>query len=314
MTNYLLETDDYKIIQVEIENIINKEGFKDISPSYYDLEETTLDNALEDLDTYSFFSDKKIIVIKNIEVIDQEKDKNSIEHLFHYLNNPSSDNLLIIHSRKLNNTTKLAKELKKLCKVIDVDINPKNYINNLLKNYKTSQQVINLIDEYCLGDITKIYNECQKLLSYKADSKEITIDDVKELVIKKLGDPKDLTFSFVRSIGNKDKKSALKNFHELLDYNIEPYSLLGLLGSQIRIIYQVKLLAKKKLSDKEIADMLEEKSDYRIKKTRELIPLYTEDELLKLMQKLSDIDYKLKTTDTDPNGEIENFILNIEKE
>ena len=98
---------------------------------------------------------------------------------------------------------------------------------------------------------------------------------------------------------------------ELLNYNIEPLSIIGLLGSQLRIIYQVKILSKNRLSDQEIAKQLEEKSDYRIKKTRELIPLYTEEELLKLMQKLSDIDYQLKTTDKDPNLEIENFIINM---
>ena len=57
--------------------------------------------------------------------------------------------------------------------------------------------------------------------------------------------------------------------------------------------------------------MLEEKSDFRIKKTRELIALYSEKELLEIMQKLSEIDYRIKTSDVDSNKEIETFILNI---
>ena len=68
---------------------------------------------------------------------------------------------------------------------------------------------------------------------------------------------------------------------------------------------------KRNLSDQEIAKMLEEKSDYRIKKTRELVALYSEKELLELMKKLSEIDYRIKTSDVDSNKEIENFILNI---
>lgn len=312
MASYLLEANDFKAIEIEINKIIKKEHFEDASTSYYDIEETSLDNALEDLDTYSFLSNKKIIIIKNIEVIDQEKNNDEINHLYRYLNNPSEDNILIIHARKLNNTTKFAKEIKKLCKSIEIEINSKKYINDILKDYKTTSEVINLIDEYSLGDITKIDNECKKLMNYKADTKEITISDVKELVVKKLGDSKDLTFAFVRCIGQKDKKGAFQKFHELLDYNIEPYSLLGLLGSQIRIIYQVKILSTKNLSDKEIANMLDEKSDYRIKKTRELIALYSDEELLKMMQKISDIDYRIKTTDIDPLSEIEQLIINIE--
>ena len=66
MNNYLLEASDHLLIQKEIENIIKKEGYNDQYQTTYDLEETELVNAIEDLDTYSFLSDKKVIIIKNI--------------------------------------------------------------------------------------------------------------------------------------------------------------------------------------------------------------------------------------------------------
>ena len=96
-----------------------------------------------------------------------------------------------------------------------------------------------------------------------------------------------------------------------MSYNFEPISIIGLLSSQIRIIYQVKLLEKERLSDREIANILEEKSDYRITKTRELTKLYSEESLLNLLQELSDIDLKMKTTDLDANALLEQFIINI---
>lgn len=314
MTSYLLETEDFKAKELEVGKIIKDEDFLDATTSIYDLEENTLENALEDLDTYSFLSSKKIVIIRNIEIISTEEEKDRLEHLYKYIDNPNPDNLLIIDCKKLNNTTKLAKELKKRCKVIELEMTPKQIIKAYLKGYDVRDDVITLIDEYCLSDITKIEAECNKLKDYKSDDKKITKEDVKELVVKKLGDPKDLTFAFSRSLALKDKSDALEKYRELLSYNIEPLSMIGLLGSQIRIIYQVKILQKRNMSDSEIAKMLEEKSDYRIKKTRELTPLYTEEELLKLMQKLSLIDYRLKTTDDDPNALIENFILNIDKE
>ena len=159
--------------------------------------------------------------------------------------------------------------------------------------------------------MTKIYNECEKLKNYKMDDKTITKEDVIELVMKKLGDSKDLVFSFTRSLAERDRKTSLKKYKELLTYNIEPLSFIGLLAGQIRIIYQVKILEKRNLRDKEIADILEEKSDYRIKKTREITRMYSEEELLNLMKKLSEIDLKIKTVDTNPNQEIELFIINI---
>ena len=69
-------------------------------------------------------------------------------------------------------------------------------------------------------------------------------------------------------------------------------------------------LVKKRMSDKEIGDMLGEK-EFRIKKTRELISYYTEEDCLKLMQKLSDMDFKVKTIDVNSKQELEIFLINL---
>lgn len=311
MNSYLIESPDSLSLIKKREELIKKHDFQDATKSIYDLEETELDNALEDLDTYSFLSDKKIIIIRNLENLKYDDNKKKLEHLFQYIANPNPNNLLIIEASKLNNTLKITKELKKKCEYQTIEIEPKKFIKNEFKGYDIDQSSINLLAEYCLDDITKISNECQKLKNYKIEEKKIRTEDIKELVIKKLGDSKELTFSFTRSLALKDKKEALRKYKELLDYNIEPLGIIGLLASQIRIIYQVKLLEKKRLSDREIANMLGEKSDYRITKTRELTRYYSEDELLKLMQKLSDIDLKIKTNDVDGNSLIELFIMNI---
>lgn len=311
MDSYLLESIDFLSLEKEKEKIIKDNNFKNIPINSYDLEEQTLELALEDLDTYGFLTDKKIIIIKNIEILKYEDYKKDLDHLFKYIENPNPDNLLIIEAKKLNNTTKITKELKKLCKYINIEVNTKKFIKDKFKGYKIDQITIDYLDEICQSDLTKIDNECEKLINYKFDTKEITKDDIDEMVVKKLGDSKELTFAFSRSIANRDIKDSLEKYHELLSYNIEPLSIIGLLASQIRIIYQVKILEKRHLSDREIASILEEKSDYRIKKTRELTSLYSEKELLKLMQKLSDIDYKIKTSDIDGNHLIEMFIISL---
>jgi len=310
MNNYLFESIDTTLLDKKIDSIINELSFNDASISSYDLEESLLEKALEDLDTYSFLTTKKVIIIRNIELVKYDDFKDDFDHLFKYLSNPIEDNLLIIVGHHFTNTSKVIKELKKYCKYELIEVNSKSFIRNKLKDYTLNQSTINLIDELCLGDITRISNECDKLINYKSNDKVITNDDVNLLVIQKLDDPKDLTFAFSRSLALKDKKNALNDFRELLKYNFEPFMLIGLLASQIRIIYQVKLLEDNR-SDKEIASILEEKSEYRIKKTRELTRYYSKDDLLQLMIKLSDIDYSLKTSDNDPINLIETFILNI---
>lgn len=309
--NYLLEGETSFDITKEIEKIIKKQGFDEATTSNYDLEEEPLEVALEDLDTYSFLSDKKVIIVHGLENINQEENKKDIEHLYKYLDNPNPDNLLFIVATKFNNTLKITKELKKKMEYITVSNDPIKFTKEALKGYKIQSSLIEYLVNKCLRDTARLENECNKLKTYKFEEKEITKEDIDELVIEKLGDSTELTFSFNRSLAEKDKKTALEKYYQLLNYNIEPLSVIGLLASQIRIIYQVKILENQGLSPNDIATTLGEKNSYRVKKTKELTRYYTEKELLDLMQQLADMDLKIKTTDVDPNSLIELFILSI---
>lgn len=310
MNNYLLENTDPIVIKNETKNLIKKNNFEGSQVSIYDIEEAPLEKALEDLDTYGFLSSKKVVIIKNIDILKYDDNKKDLDHLFKYLENSSSDNLLIIEVKKLDNKTKLSKELKKKCNYIESSLNTKSFIKGQLKGYDISQDTINLLDEYCLEDITKIYNECEKLKEYRIDEKKITSQDVRELVVRKQGDTKETTFQFSRALAEKNKKEALNLFNSLLEKNNDSIAIVGLLASQLRIIYQVKILEERNMSDREIASTLGEK-EFRIKKTRELTRLYSRDELNKLIITLSDIDLKMKTTDIDPKHLIQMFIINL---
>ena len=310
MNNYLLENTDPIVIKNETKNLIKKNNFEGSQVSIYDIEEVPLEKALEDLDTYGFLSSKKVVIIKNIDILKYDDNKKDLDHLFKYLENSSSDNLLIIEVKKLDNKTKISKELKKKCNYIESSLNTKSFINGQLKGYDISQDTINLLDEYCLEDITKIYNECEKLKEYRIDEKKITSQDVRELVVRKQGDTKETTFQFSRALAEKNKKEALNLFNSLLEKNNDSIAIVGLLASQLRIIYQVKILEERNMSDREIASTLGEK-EFRIKKTRELTRLYSRDELNKLIITLSDIDLKMKTTDIDPKHLIQMFIINL---
>lgn len=310
MNNYLLESEDFLSIQNEIATIVKKESFQDSAISIYDLEETPLEKALEDLDTYSFLTTKKVIIIKSIDTINQEENKKDIEHLYQYLDSPNPDNLLIICAKKLNNTLKITKELKKKTKYIEISVNAKDFAKKELRDYRLENSTLELLLEYCKDDITKLQNECIKLKNYKIEEKEITKKDIEEICLEKLGDSTQLTFEFSRSLAERNKKQALLNYKKLLNYNIEPLNIIGLLASQIRIMYQVKVLEDKRFTTNEIADTLKEKP-FRITKTRELTRYYTDKELLGLIIKLQEIDIRIKTTDINPNALIELFILNI---
>ncbi len=312
---YYIENIDDLVIDKKIDELINKLNFTDIDKTVYDLENTPLYNALVDLDTYNFLQDRKIIIIRGLDRISiskQEYDINSdLEHLYKYISNPNKDNLLIIRTNNLNKKTNIYKNISKLCETIKTEIDSKDYIKEKLNGYILNTGVIRLLDEYCNNNISKIDNECNKLINYKINDKIITKDDIEELVTKELGDSSDLTFSLIRSIGQNNIKNALKEFNDLKEYDPSILGLISLLESQLRLMYQVKILEK--LKDEDIASKLNIKSSYRITKTKELTRLYTKDEIGKIINKLEQIDIKMKSTDLDNIGLLEDFIIEITK-
>ena len=308
MNNYLIEGNDYISVNNKISEIIKKNDFSDASISKYDLSEGLLDDALEDLNTYGLFSDKKIVIINNFDKMDPLL--NNIEELLKYVENSSSLNLLFVVSDKYDDRKKIIKDLKKKMEFIKISTDPVEFTKSCLEGYKIENGVINLLVNNTLGDVTRLYNECNKLKTYKINDKYISKDDVEELSFKKLGDSTEITFQFSRALAEKDKKGALILYQELLNYKIEPLSIIGLLASQFRIMYQVKSLEEKNMRNDEIASSLKEKP-YRITKTRELTRYYSKKEILDLMIKLEDIDLKIKTTSVDANTLVQLFILNI---
>lgn len=308
MNNYLIEGNDYISVNNKISEIIKKNDFSDASISKYDLSEGLLDDALEDLNTYGLFSDKKIVIINNFDKMDPLL--NNIEELLKYVENSSSLNLLFVVSDKYDDRKKIIKDLKKKMEFIKISTDSVEFTKSCLEGYKIENGVINLLVNNTLGDVTRLYNECNKLKTYKINDKYISKDDVEELSFKKLGDSTEITFQFSRALAEKDKKSALILYQELLNYKIEPLSIIGLLASQFRIMYQVKSLEEKNMRNDEIASSLKEKP-YRITKTRELTRYYSKKEILDLMIKLEDIDLKIKTTSVDANTLVQLFILNI---
>lgn len=310
MNNYLIESDNSYSINKIIEEIINKNKFNDGTISTYQLDESTLDKALEDLDTYSLLSSKKVIIIKEIDLLKKDEQEQEKEHLLKYLENPNPDNLLIIIGNKLDNKLKFIKELKKYTKYIEPIYNSNDLVKELLKEYKITSSNIEYIIELCDNDQIKLEQECNKLKLYKIDSKEIEKEDIDEIVIKKFGDSTNLVFQFTRDLAENNKKEALNIYRELLDYGRHPLEIVSLIANQLRTLLKIKILEENNYSKIDIANSLNKKPFY-IEKQKELTRLYSLNDISDLIKKLNELDIKMKTTDLDYNMLIEMYIINI---
>ena len=305
MNNYLIVYDDIYLLNTKIDEITKKD-FKDIDRNVYDLDEKDLDDALLDLDTYSFLSDKKIVIIKNIENLNDDK---KTTHLLNYLDNSNPDNLLILTTTKFNGTKKINKTLKEKTNFIKLESDPVEVIKNLLKDYKLEPGVINKISIYSNNNLDIIKSECDKLINYK-DDKTITVGDVEKLVVKHLGDSSNIIFDLVKYISSSDKKRALEQYKLLQEYNIDDISLIGLIESQLRLLEEVSIYKKEGLYKDDIATKLSI-HPYRIQKTMELLSTTNISSINNLIKNLSEIDYKVKSGLIDSKDCILMYIINI---
>ena len=314
---FLLESESNIAKELKIKDLINNLNFNDAYISTYDMENTSLNNALEDLNTYSLLSNKKVIIIKGIDKLNNKNtdyDLNeSLDNLYKYIENPNTNNLLIITLDKLNHRLNRDKTLIGICTCINVEYNTKDRIKELLDGYKLENGLIDYLIEYLNNDNERIESECLKLKNYKIDEKEITIKDINDICIKEYGDASNITFSLLRSILENNKGESIKKIKLYEKYNQNLLGFISLLDNELRLIYQIKILEDRNYKNIDIMNKLNIKSEYRVKKIKELTRLYNYSDLNKLFIKIKEIDYKSKTTDIDIESLIEDFIINLDK-
>ena len=308
MNNYLIKSNAISLIDKKIDELIKEEGFDSSSVTTYDLEEDSITSLIEDADTISFLTPNKVIIGKNLS--NNNLDEKNLKILSKYLDNPNSDVLLILVTTNIDARKKTVKEVINKLSLVNISTDTKTLVKDILKGYDVEYRVINLLEEYYSEDLERLISETKKLALAFINTKKITYKDALELLVKPLNKQDTLAFDLVREIALKDKKKAVNIYNELLSYNIESYALFGLLESQYRLLYQVKVLNKRNISYNDMASILEV-HPFRVKKTLELVRYYTLKEIRKLLKNLSDIDFKIKRGVYENNIIIDLLILNI---
>lgn len=288
---FFIETDNLEILNIKLEEIINKNKLDINNLITYDMEESNISDAIIDLDTYSLFNERKIVLCKNSVFLSSGKTEinHDINLLEKYLNNPNPNNILILSVNKSDGKKNIVKLVKEKCTIIDVNIDTFKYIKDYTKGYKISDEVIRYLIVNTLEDITRITNELDKLMALKLDEKEITKNDIDMVVIKKIDSN---IFELIDAIISKNKSRSLSIYNEMINYGEDIFKIFVSLSNQIRLIYQVKVL--KNFTNEEIATKLNLKNVKQVSAIRFKIDKYTSSELLDYLHKLSIMDEELK--------------------
>ncbi len=312
--NIIISSDNY-LIEQEIKTMIKDEHFEIEAISVYDLEEENFDLVLEDLDTYSLLTTKKLIIVNNaffLKSSSKKLDEKLEKHFIDYLHNYNPDYYLILIANQLDARKKIVNELKKVANLIEPNVDLATLAKQFLHNYNLEPGSITTLLAYCDNNSNKLYQECEKLKLYCLDSKYITVKDVEQLVMPQLIINDQYIFDFVNAFIQKNKRQCLTYYYNLVNkLGFEPLSIIGLLANQFRLLYQVKVLLRYNYSKDQMQQMLKI-HPYRIQKAIGSSYQYEDIEILNCLSSLAEIDFQIKSGEINSSERgLEKFILNL---
>ncbi|MBQ9024235.1 MAG: DNA polymerase III subunit delta [Bacilli bacterium] len=311
---YLIYGNEEYLIKKELSKIINDSNVIEDNIIRYNLNEVNVIEVLDEASTISMFDSNKLIICEDCSFLtgDNKKEINhDIESLIKYINNPFNDVYLIfiVKREKLDERKKIVKELKKHSKVIECrkieshDLNNYIYKYFQVSGYNIDMNLVRMIVDKVKYDLANIINECDKLMLYKDTDKNITKEDIDNIIIENMEDD---IFSLANSILEKDKNKSIKIYKDLLLKGEEPIKLLVMVANQFRLILQVKLMLKNGYKQIEMANIIKE-HPYRVKLA--LGSNYEEKELISNIKKLYKLDHDIKIGEIDKNFGFELFLL-----
>lgn len=254
----------------------------------YNLEDSSIEDVLIDLNTYSLFGEK-VIKVFNFDKLDDAT------LLLKYIDNPTNNILILISYKELDNRKKITKVLKEKTtykEIFNYDLN--TYIKNNLDSFEMDSFAINLLVSHCDNNIGRIKNELEKLKLYKINVKKITKDDVNNLVKKGYDST---IFNLIDEINKGDREKVMSIYKELLKENETEEKILYTIANHYRLLYKIKIKSMT-LSDKELLKLYN-LHPYRLTKLKEQCKLISSDKILSMLKNLSDIDINVKSGKVD---------------
>lgn len=304
--------------QLLLSHVLEEEE-KDFNFSSYDLEETSIETAIEDAETFPFMGKKRLIILNNPVFLTSEKTKEKVEHnlskLEAYLQEPAPYSVVVFSApyEKLDERKKIVKELKRKAVTLEAKkLNEKElkyWIREraALNGVEIDDDAVDVILSLAGTNLFMLTSEIDKLALYVEDRKRIDVSIVEKLVARSL---EQNIFTLVDKVVHRKIDEALRIYYDLLKQNEEPIKILSIISGQFRLIYQVKELARRGYGQQQIAGFLKI-HPFRVKLAAGKAKLFTDHELSIIIQQLAEADYKMKTGGMDKELLIELILFRL---
>ena len=284
----------------------------------FNLDENTMDEVLQEASYFSMFDDKKCVIVKNSKLFgtskssDSNKSKENADKLIKYLENENKNTKLIfIYNGKCDSKKKIYNLIKDNGNLYLYNHMTKTEMKNELykivmeNKYKIDDKSLWYIINNTQANFDICVNELNKIMTYYGKPCEIKYNDVINLTSKSI---EDNNFKLVDSIINRDLENSLILLKDLKILKVEPNIIISLLYREFKLMLSISLYEKNKYSIKDILNELG-LAEWQYTKIKNNIRNYNIRELKEEINKLSKIDYKLKSGLINKDLVLINYIL-----
>ncbi len=281
-----------------------------------DASESSIEEIVFEVNSNSLTLDKKIVIASDCIFLDKDakvKGQYNTDLLIDYINNQHDVNDLIIsvNCNNVDTKSKIYTLIEKCGEIhtLTANLTGKDWekaVHILVKKRgsEISNDALIELASRTTNDVSRGINEIDKLTLY---SKNIKIEDVKILVKKPL---EENVFQLTNALLKRDNKQALIIFNDLRVANVEPITLISLIGNAFRFVYQAKFLSKIGMSSTQIANELKTKNT-RVDITLRNSGKFSLNDLSSIFEKLYKLDLQIKSGLVDRFVAFELFIINF---
>lgn len=262
------------------------------------------DEVVRALNTMPVFSEKKVVYL-DLRMTKKSEFKNS-KLLNTYLENYNNLAVLIIC---IGENDEIEFDKNKFicvdCNRLDLNIvslKIKATFKN--KNVIIDDNAIKLLYDYCVGDLTKILIECDKLASYVSNG-QITVNDIQEVVNRSL---EYQIYELTESLAKKDSNKVYSLLNDLKGKKDEYKNLPALIFSHFRRLFHIAI--NKDFSNMELGKYLGIK-EYAVKMSQKQVGLFSKASLKKINELCAKLDYDLKQSNISIDNMVNLLVITI---
>lgn len=301
------------ILRKEISKLLQTLKVDEFNVVKYDLLETDFIDLIEELQTISFFSGQRVVLVSGILEL-YKLDEYNQERFITYLEKPNPETILIMYSSQINEGDEpITKALNLYTKMVRLQELDKKELPNIIKksfqedDYQIHEQAISELIERTNSDYQAIEQEITKLKLYAYDQKVITVQAIRLLVSKNLDDN---IFELSSAIIDRDRTKAIQIYYDLLVSNVSPVTIVGYLSTRVRELIHTSLLIARNYSQDMIAKhfQISDGRAYYMVRNAKAVGV---EKLEKYLEQLADLDFDIKSGNIDPRLGVELFLFGV---